>query len=125
MKMKRRDFNRIALGMGLGPLLANSALAQATAQTKGAPPTPPQNFNIVIKHTPRAYNQINVPRKSVAGTSIHDLLDVELSVGGQSRCNRIGQSLFNHNRGASCSMAELREAGIFGEGVSAGNCRDA
>ena len=67
MKMKRRDFNRIALGMGLGPLLANSALAQATAQTKGAPPTPPQNFNIVIKNTPRTYNQINVPRKYVAG----------------------------------------------------------
>ena len=67
MKMKRRDFNRIALGMGLSPLLANSALAQATAQTKGAPPTPPQNFNIVIKNTPRTYNQINVPRKYVAG----------------------------------------------------------
>jgi hypothetical protein len=67
MKMKRRDFNRIALGMGLSPLLANSALAQATAQTKGAPPTPPPNFNIVIKNTPRTYNQINVPRKYVAG----------------------------------------------------------
>ena len=67
MKMKRRDFNRIALGMGLSPLLASSALAQATAQTKGAPPTPPQNFNIVIKNTPRTYNQINVPRKYVAG----------------------------------------------------------
>ena len=67
MKMKRRDFNRIALGMGLSPLLANSALAQATTQTKGASPTPPQNFNIVIKNTPRTYNQINVPRKYVAG----------------------------------------------------------
>ena len=67
MKMKRRVFNRIALGMGLSPLLANSALAQAMAQTKGAPPTPPQNFNIVIKNTPRTYNQVNVPRKYVAG----------------------------------------------------------
>src|SRR6478672_9554488 len=68
MKMKRRDFNRIALGMGLSPLLASSALAQATTQTKGASPTPPQNFNIVIKNTPRTYNQINVPRKYVAGS---------------------------------------------------------
>lgn len=67
MKMKRRDFNRIALGIGLSPLLANSALAQATAQTKSAPPAPPQNFNIVIKNTPRTYNQVNVPRKYVAG----------------------------------------------------------
>ena len=49
MKMKRRDFNRIALGMGLSPLLGNSPLAEAMAQTKGGPPTPPENFNIVIK----------------------------------------------------------------------------
>jgi hypothetical protein len=65
--MKRRDFNRAALGAGLSPLLSNQTLAQ---WYEGAsPPTqaPPQKFNIVIKHSPRTYNQVNVPRKSAAG----------------------------------------------------------
>src|SRR3954451_22144415 len=64
--MKRRDFNRMALGVGLSPLLANQTLAQRSE----APPSstaPPQKFNIVIKNSPRTYNQVNVPRKSGAG----------------------------------------------------------
>ena len=114
MKMKRRDFNRIALGMGLSPLLANSALAQATAQTKGAPPTPPQNFNIVIKNTPRTYNQINVPRKYVAGKrrfSIYWTWSYPWEV--QSRRDGVRQSLLDHYGGAPCGMAKLRDAGIL------------
>jgi hypothetical protein len=60
--MKRRDFNRAALGLGLSPLLAHRSFAQ---WYEGAsPPTlsPPQKFNIVIKNSPRTYNQVNVPR---------------------------------------------------------------
>ena len=65
--MKRRDFNRIALGAGLSPFLSNPTLAQWYEGP--SPPTqpPPQKFNIVIKHSPRTYNQVNVPRKSAAG----------------------------------------------------------
>jgi hypothetical protein len=65
--MKRRDFNRMALGAGLSPLLAKPTLAQWYEGQ--SPPTqePPKKFDIVIKHSPRTYNQVNVPRKSAAG----------------------------------------------------------
>ena len=54
--MKRRDFNRIALGAGLSPLLAKPTLAQWYEGQ--SPPTqePPKKFDIVIKHSPRTYN---------------------------------------------------------------------
>jgi hypothetical protein len=64
--MRRRDFNRIALGMGLSPLIANSTLAQSQAPNAASAP-PPQNINVIIKNTPRTYNQVNVPRKYGAG----------------------------------------------------------
>jgi ketosteroid isomerase-like protein len=35
--MKRRDFNRIALGIALSPILANTAFAQVTGQTESDP----------------------------------------------------------------------------------------
>ena len=65
--MKRRHFNQIALGAGLSPFLSNPTLAQWYEGP--SPPTqpPPQKFNVVIKHSPRTYNQVNVPRKSAAG----------------------------------------------------------
>ena len=65
--MKRRDFNRMALGIGLSPMLSDRSLAQWYEGP--SPPTqpPPQKFNIVIKHSPRTYNQVNVPRRSAAG----------------------------------------------------------
>lgn len=36
--MKRRDFSRIALGIGLSPILANAAVVQVTGQNTQAPP---------------------------------------------------------------------------------------
>jgi hypothetical protein len=65
--MKRRDFNRMALGASLSPLVANKSLAQWYEGP--SPPTlaPPQKFNIVIKNSPRTYNQVNVPRKFGGG----------------------------------------------------------
>ena len=56
--MKRRDFNRMALGIGLSPMLTDRSLAQWYEGP--SPPTqpPPQKFNIVIKHSPRTYNQV-------------------------------------------------------------------
>src|SRR5882724_7433314 len=65
--MKRRDFNRIALGAGLSPLLSKPTFAQWYEGQ--SPPTQesPKKFDIVIKHSPRTYNQVNVPRKSAAG----------------------------------------------------------
>src|SRR6266480_7258060 len=65
--MKRRDFNRIALGAGLSPLLAKPTLAQWYEGQSRPTQEPPKKFDIVIKHSPRTYNQVNVPRKSTAG----------------------------------------------------------
>lgn len=65
--MMRLDFNRMVLGVGVSPLPANPSLAQW--HEGPSPPTlsPPQKFNIVIKDSPRTYNQVNVPRKYGAG----------------------------------------------------------
>jgi hypothetical protein len=41
--MQRRDFNRIALGIGLSPMLANAALAQLTGQSRDFAQTPTTN----------------------------------------------------------------------------------
>ena len=66
--MKRREFNRLALGAGVSPLLASRAFAQGPEQSKAAPAeAPPNKINVVIKNTPRTYNQIHLPRKYVAG----------------------------------------------------------
>jgi hypothetical protein len=64
--MKRRDFNRLALSAGLSPIVTKPTLAQMSAEElKGRPPT--AGRNIIIKNSPRTYNQVNVPRKYVAG----------------------------------------------------------
>jgi hypothetical protein len=64
--MKRRDFNRLALSAGLSPILTKPTLAQMSAEElKGRPPI--TGRNIIIKNSPRTYNQVNVPRKYVAG----------------------------------------------------------
>ena len=65
--MKRRDFNRVALGVGLSPLLANRSLAQWYEGSSPPTSAPPKKFNTVIKNSPRTYNQVNVPRKYGAG----------------------------------------------------------
>src|SRR4051795_6054004 len=65
--MNRRDFNRAILGTGISPLLGRQSLAQWYEGASPAMQAPPQKFNIVIKHSPRTYNQVNVPRKSGAG----------------------------------------------------------
>src|SRR6476660_4834997 len=65
--MKRRDFNRLVLGAGVSPVLAKSSLAQMSGeelQTSSSKAVAP---NIIIKNSPRTYNQINVPRKYTAG----------------------------------------------------------
>jgi hypothetical protein len=55
------------LGAGLSPLIAQPTLAQWYEGTSAPTAPPPQKFNIVIKNSPRTYNQINVPRKFGAG----------------------------------------------------------
>ena len=52
--MKRREFNRLALGAGVSPLLASRAFAQGPEQSKAAPAeASPNKINVVIKNTPR------------------------------------------------------------------------
>jgi hypothetical protein len=65
--MKRRDFNRLAIGAGLAPLLGHQTLAQRNDGASASASALPKKFNIVIKNTPRTYNQVNVPRKHGSG----------------------------------------------------------
>jgi hypothetical protein len=70
-QMKRRDFNRMALGVGLSPLLATPTPAQWYEGPSPPTQAPPQKFNnLVIKNSPRTYNQVNVPRKFGAGRRV-------------------------------------------------------
>ena len=61
--MKRRDFNRLVLGAGVSPILAKSSLAQMSGEELQATPSKAVAPSIIIKNSPRTYNQINVPRK--------------------------------------------------------------
>ena len=65
--MKRRDFNRLVLGAGVSPILAKPSLAQMSAEELQTTPSKAAAPSIVIKNSPRTYNQINVPRKYTAG----------------------------------------------------------
>ena len=65
--MKRRDFNRLVLGAGASPAFAKSSLAQMSAEELQNPPAKAALPSIVIKNSPRTYNQVNVPRTYVAG----------------------------------------------------------
>jgi hypothetical protein len=65
--MKRRDFNRLVIGAGASSAFAKSALAQMSAEEWHSPPAEAAAPNIIIKNSPRTYNQVNVPRKYVAG----------------------------------------------------------
>ncbi|MFY9838360.1 MAG: hypothetical protein WAK55_18200 [Xanthobacteraceae bacterium] len=65
--MKRRDFNRLVLGAGGSSILAKSSLAQMSADELQTTPSKAGAPSIIIKNSPRTYNQINVPRKYTAG----------------------------------------------------------
>jgi hypothetical protein len=65
--MKRRDFNRLVVGAGISPILARPSLAQMSAEELPTAPSKPAAPTIIIKNSPRTYNQINVPRKYIAG----------------------------------------------------------
>ena len=105
--MKRRDFNRMALGIGLSPLLANRSLAQWYE----GPSPPTQRAAAKIQYRHQEFPADVQPGQRATQVrrwpSIYHLLDLELSLGSQSRCDRIGQSLFDHDGGASGGMAKL------------------
>jgi hypothetical protein len=68
MAMKRRDFNRLVLaGAGISPIFARSSLAQMSAEESQTTPPKAATPSIIIKNSPRTYNQVNVPRKYTAG----------------------------------------------------------
>ena len=59
-------FQPAGSGHGVGPILANSEFAQMSAEeTSSWVPTGSQT--VIIKNSPRTYNQVNTPRKYVAG----------------------------------------------------------
>ena len=59
--MRRRDFNRMALGLGLGSSLVAPAAAQDSAAK--IKPTGGLASPTVISNTGRTYNQLHLPRK--------------------------------------------------------------
>jgi hypothetical protein len=65
--MKRRDFHRLAMGASLGALVTKPALAQMSGEETGHRGVSPASPTVVIKNSPRTYNEINVPRKYIAG----------------------------------------------------------
>jgi hypothetical protein len=66
--MKRRDFNRLVLaGAGISPFLARPSLAQMSAEELQSAPPKAATPTIIIKNSPRTYNQVNVPRKYTSG----------------------------------------------------------
>jgi len=66
-QLKRRDFHRLSLGMGLSPVLAGSAFAQMSTEEVDTPSSPQKPQRTIVANSPRTYNQINQPRKYVAG----------------------------------------------------------
>jgi hypothetical protein len=65
--MKRRDFNRVAIGAGISSIFAKPSFAQMSAEELQSTPPKAATPSIVIKNSPRTYNQVNVPRKYTAG----------------------------------------------------------
>jgi len=65
--MKRRDFNRLAVGVGLGSLMTNKPVLAQMYGDEASNTTARVSPTIVIKNSPRTYNQVNVPRKYVSG----------------------------------------------------------
>ena len=59
--MKRRDFNRMALGMGLSPLLANRSLAQWYEGPSPPTAAPPKKFNILCRSHPQGAKPADLP----------------------------------------------------------------
>ena len=66
--MKRRDFNRLVLGAGVSPFVAKSSFAQMSSEELQTAPSEAVAPSIIIKNSPRTYNQINVPRKYTAAS---------------------------------------------------------
>src|SRR5436190_22578047 len=65
--MNRRDFNRLAVGVGLGSVTSKTTLAQMSTEEVQSPPATPTSQSVAIKNSPRTYNQVPIPRKYTAG----------------------------------------------------------
>ena len=107
--MKRRDFNRLVVGAGVSPIFAKSSLAQMSAEElKTAPSKAADQPSLSrIRRGPIIRSMF---RANIGGsTTLHHLLDLELSLGSQSRRNRAGQSFLDDDRGAPSRLAALRD----------------
>ena len=65
--MNRRDFNRLAVGAGLGSVMGKPTLAQMSTVEVQSPPATSTSQSVTIKNSPRTYNQVTIPRKYTAG----------------------------------------------------------
>ena len=107
--MKRREFNRLAIRRRRQPSIGKSSVCAGPRTIESCSCRSAaekvqygnQKFATHIQPNPFA-------AKVCRGqATVQDLLDVELSVGGQPRRNGIGQPLFDHNGGAPRGVAEL------------------
>src|SRR6185437_10548313 len=62
--MNRRDLARLGLGIGFLPVSAGPTLS---AEDLKPAPQPPAAPSIIMRNSPRTYNQVNMPRRYVAG----------------------------------------------------------
>src|SRR3954454_17469363 len=65
--MRRRDFTRLGLAVGLTPMVAKPTLAQMSVEELKKAPQAWMSPTVIVKNSPRTYNQINVPRTYSAG----------------------------------------------------------
>jgi len=103
--MNRRDFNRLAVGAGLGSVMGKPTLAQMSTEEVQSPPA---TSSVTIKNSPRTYNQVTIPRKYTAGkqrVSVYWTWSYPLGI--KQRFVPNGQPLLDDDRGAANCLAFL------------------
>src|SRR5437868_1074998 len=82
IQLKRRDFHRLSLGMGLSPVLAGSAFAQMSTEEVDTPSSPQKPQRTIVANSPRTYNQ-SASQVCSRPQALQYLLDLELSMGSE------------------------------------------
>jgi len=106
--MNRRDFNRLAVGAGLGSVMGKPTLAQMSTVEVQSPPATSTSQSVTIKDSPRTYNQVTIPRKYTAGkqrVSVYWTWSYPLGI--KQRFVPNGQPLLDDDRGAANCLAFL------------------
>jgi len=93
--MKRREFNRMGLGSWANSIAGRSLSCTVVRRIVAAHATSTAKIQYRHQAFPAAHTPGERATESPAAGVDLQLLDVEATPGGQSRCDRIGQSFFN------------------------------